>query len=304
MNAEMRSPMTAEKHVLIFGATGNMGGASTRTLLQRGWRVRAVTRDTQSDKARALAALGAELCQADMEDRASLDSAFEGIRYVFSVQNRTTGGVDGEIRQGKLVADAAQTAGIQHLVYGSAGTGQSGTGVPHFESKLEVEDYMRRLDLPFSVVRPGPFMELLSARQFYPALGFWGAGPKVLGWDLPIPWVAVRDIGQAVANLFEGGDGWIGREIQLFGDVRSLRQAQQAFRQIKGGTPSRIPLPLFLFNRVAGEEFSLMWRWMVDWIGEIGPQGLWGQVEVARTLCPDLLDMPGWLHQSVNGAGQ
>jgi len=296
--------MADDKYVVILGATGNMGGASTRALLQRGWRVRAVTRDPVSEKAQVLASLGAELCRADMEDRASLDAAFDSIPYVFSVQNRSTSGVDGEIRQGKLVADAAKAAGVQHLVYGSAGNGHSGTGVPHFEAKLEVESHMRRLELPFTVVRPGPFMELLSQRQFYPALAFWGAGPKVLGWDLPIPWVAVRDIGQAVANLFERGDAWIGREIELFGDVRSLGEARQMFRQMTGKNPTRIPLPLFLFNRMAGEEFSLMWRWMADWIGENGPNALWKRVETARTLCPGMLDMSSWLLSPLNGTEQ
>jgi uncharacterized protein YbjT (DUF2867 family) len=291
-----------QEQVLIFGATGNMGGAATQALLQAGWRVRAVTRNPKSDKALALAALGAELCQADTDNRASLNAAFDGIKRVFSVQNWGTSGVDGEIRQGKLVADVAKAARVEHLVYGSAGISKAGTGVPHFECKLEVEGYMRRLNLPFSVVRPAPFMELLSKKEFFPALGFWGAGPKVLGWDLPIPWVAVRDIGQAIANIFADGNAWVEREIELYGDVRSLREARQLFLDVTGKKPFRIPLPLALFNKMAGEEFTLMWRWMVDWIGERGPQILWQRVEAARMLCPDMLDMTGWLKLSQNEA--
>ncbi|KAA3657355.1 MAG: NAD-dependent epimerase/dehydratase family protein [Chloroflexi bacterium] len=175
--------MNKTKQVLILGATGNVGGAAAREMLQRNWQVRAVTRNPQSEKAQALARLGAELVQADMDDRASLDAAFDGMTRVFSVQSWGISGVDGEIRQGRKVAEAAKAAGVLHLVFGSAGVGESGTGVPHFESKVVLESYMREeLGLPTTAVRPGPFMELMSQKAFFPAMGAWGAhGAKLAG---------------------------------------------------------------------------------------------------------------------------
>ena len=130
--------MNDNKHALIFGATGNIGGAVVGELLRRGWRVRGVTRNPQSEKALTLSRLGAEMVQADMDDPASLAKAFDGTQYVFSVQSWMICGVNGEVRQGKLVADAARAANVKHLVYGSAGIGVAGTGIPHFESKVVV----------------------------------------------------------------------------------------------------------------------------------------------------------------------
>ena len=72
----MENKMNENKQVLVFGATGNVGGAVARELLARGWSVRAVTRNPQSEKAQALAKIGAYLVQADMEDRGSLAAAF------------------------------------------------------------------------------------------------------------------------------------------------------------------------------------------------------------------------------------
>ena len=115
--------MTENKKVLIFGATGNIGGAATRKMLKRGWHVRAVTRTPSSEKAETLAMLGADVVQGDMENRASLEVVFDGMPRVLSVQNWVTSGVDGEIRQGKMVAELARSAGVEHLVYASAGTG-------------------------------------------------------------------------------------------------------------------------------------------------------------------------------------
>ncbi len=292
--------MEKNKLVLIFGATGNIGGATARELLKRGWHVRAVTRTPGSDKAEALAMLGAEVVQGDMEDRASLEVVFDSIPRVLSVQNWVTNGVEGEIRQGKLVADVARSAGVGHLVYASAGTGERGSGIPHFENKIVVEDYMRQLGLPFTIVRPTPFMELLSEKEFYPAMGTWGVEPKVVGWDTPLPWVAVHDLGLAISNVFEDPRTYIGQDITICSDVKTLAESQAIFTAIDGKKPLRIPLPVWMFGKMAGDEFVNMWRWMAGFVRDVGPEGLWDMVEASREVSPELLDMESWLQMKRN----
>lgn len=294
--------MIENKRVLVFGATGNIGGAATRELLKRDWHVRAVTRNPESDRAKELSRLGAEIFQADMDDRDSLEAAFEGYSRVFSVQNWTTAGIEGEMRQGKKVADAAKSAGVEHLVYGSAGVRESGTGIPHFENKLVVEDYMRELNLPFTIVRPTPFMELLSQKDFFPAMAAWGIEPKIVGWDTPVPWVAVHDIGIAVANAFEDPETWIGRDVTLMGDIKTLGESRNIFMAVDGKAPFRVPLPLWLFKKMAGDEFIQMWYWLVDYVKKTGRKGLLELGIHSRQLCPEPLDMESWLRMVRNGA--
>ncbi|RME11095.1 MAG: NmrA/HSCARG family protein [Ardenticatenia bacterium] len=284
-----------DKRVLIFGATGNVGGATTREMLKHGWQVRAVTRNPQSQKARALAALGAEVVQGDMDDRASLDRVFQGFRRVLSVQNWQVSGPEGEVRQGKQVAEAAWAAGVEHLVFASAGTGDSHTGVPHFDNKLIIEKHMRALEIPFTVVRPVPFMELMTEKEFFPPVGIWGFSPKILGWDTPLPWVAVRDIGIAIANIFEHPEEWIGRETILCGDVKTLAECRDIFTAIQGKKPFRVPLPVWLFRKMAGDELIVMWEWMVDWIARQQLEGLLALKEASRVVCPEPLDVVSWL---------
>ena len=290
-----------QKTVLIFGATGNIGGAASRELLKRGWQVRAVTRNPENEKAQLLMQLGAEVVKGDMEDQNSLERVFDGMKRVFSVQNWTTSGVEGEMRQGKRVADVAQSVGIDHLVYASAGTGDRDTGIPHFENKIVVEDYMRNLGLPFTIIRPTPFMELMSEKEFYPAMGTWSAEPKIVGWDLPIPWVSVYDLGQAVANVFDDPDRWIGQDVPMCGDVKSLGESQDIFLQIDGKKPTRIPLPLWLFEKMAGNEFIEMWKWMNKWIGQEGVPYLMELKQQSHELVPEMLDMETWLRKKRNG---
>jgi uncharacterized protein YbjT (DUF2867 family) len=293
--------MSATNQALIFGATGNVGGATARQLLAGGWKVRAVTRNLDGKKARALSALGAEVVRADMDDRPSLEAAFEGMTHALSVQNWMISGAGGEVRQGKLVADVARAAGIEHLVYASAGTGEKGTGLDHFDSKVEVEAFMRELDLPVTVIRPGPFMELMTQRDFFPALGIWGVAPRVVGWHTPKPWVAVRDIGKAAANAFADPDTWVRREVNLIGDVRSLAECRAEFQKAHGKTPFRVPLPTGLFSKMAGEELVEMWRWIAEWAGEAGPDPFWEMVAASRELVPDIEDVPAWLQRQVHG---
>jgi uncharacterized protein YbjT (DUF2867 family) len=293
--------MNPNKQVLIFGATGNIGGATARELLQRGWQVRAVTRNPGGNKAQALSELGAEVVKADMDDRKSLEAAFDGMNRVLSIQNWTVSGVEGEVRQGKLVAEVARSAQVEHLVYGSAGIGETGTGVPHFDSKLEVEDYMRKLDLPFTTIRPGPFMELMTQKELFPALGIWGAAPKIVGWDTPKPWVAVRDIGVAAVNIFSDPQNWMGREIDLMGDVKSLAECQAVFSRIKGKKPFRVPIPVGLFSKMAGKELVVMWQWLAEWMKTDGTDRTWDMVETSRELVPGLLDVDSWVRLQAGG---
>src|SRR4051812_4292432 len=131
----MADGQDTERLILVSGATGQQGGAVARSLLKRGFPVRALIRDLEKSEARALAEGGAELVRGDLEDRSSLERALEGVYSVFSVQNFYEGGYEGEVRQGETLADAAKAAGVQHVVYSSVGSAHRETGIPHFDSK-------------------------------------------------------------------------------------------------------------------------------------------------------------------------
>src|ERR687893_611114 len=144
----MADTQNVEGLIVVCGATGKQGGAVARSLLDRGFRVRGLTLNPQKPEAQALADQGAEVVQGDMEDRSDMDRVLEGAYGVFSVQNYWETGYDREVQQGKTVADATKVAGVQHYVYSSVGSAHRQTGIPHFDSKWEVEEHLRELDLP------------------------------------------------------------------------------------------------------------------------------------------------------------
>ncbi|HEY3447585.1 MAG TPA: NmrA family NAD(P)-binding protein, partial [Myxococcales bacterium] len=150
--------MTKLLEVLVTGATGKQGGAVAHRLLERGHRVRALTRRLDSPAARALAEEGATLVQGTLDDRASLDRAIGGVDAVFSMTTPFEAGIEAEICQGKTTADAAKAAGA-FLVFTSVGSADKKTGIPHVESKRAVEEHIARIGARAAILRPVYFME-------------------------------------------------------------------------------------------------------------------------------------------------
>lgn len=275
--------------IVVTGATGRQGGAVARSLLKARWRVRALTRNPQSSKALALAASGAEVVQADMEDPQSLRRAFQGAYGAYSVQNPMISGLEAEVRQGKHVADAAKEASIQHLVYGSAGTGMP-TGVGSWDSKLEVEAYMQALAIPLTILRPLAFMELMTDKGYYPAVSTWHLMPKLMGEHRPVGWISTEDVGAIAAKVFAEPERFIGQTIKLASDVKTIDEIRASYRSIMGKAPSRFPMPVWMFKRFVGTDLLTMWQWLRT--GEI-------DLETQPTLAlhPQALNVEAWLRQ-------
>ncbi|HEX2031588.1 MAG TPA: NmrA/HSCARG family protein [Actinomycetota bacterium] len=247
--------------IAVVGATGLQGGAVTTRLLDEGWSVRALTRDPAHKKARPLTELGAHLVKADTTDPSSLDRAFDGVHGVFNVQNHHISGYRGEVTEGKNVAEAAKRAAVPHVVYGSAGPGTR-TGVGSWDTKVEVAEHMRAIDLPVTILRPMAFMELMTAKKFYPTASTWHVMPKLMGWARPVGWLAVDDLGAIAARAFAEPGRFIGRDIPLTSDVQSIDESRAIWRQVTGKLPRSFPMPVWLFRMFVGTDEITMWRWL------------------------------------------
>src|SRR5438045_3566728 len=121
--------------VLVSGATGHQGGAVAQELLKAGWRVRAMTRHPESEKAKTLKNNGDGLVREELDDEQSLRKALAGAWGALAIQNTWEAGVEGEEAQGKRFAHVAREVGVQHLVYQSVASADRDTGIPHFDNK-------------------------------------------------------------------------------------------------------------------------------------------------------------------------
>ncbi|HEY9444848.1 MAG TPA: NmrA/HSCARG family protein [Gemmatimonadales bacterium] len=245
--------MADKKIIAVVGATGAQGGGLVRAILadRNGeFRVRALTRNPDSDKARALAAAGAELVRADLDDQASLERAFAGAHGVFALTNFWEHfSPEKELAQAGNQARAAKAAGVHHVIWSTLEdtrrwvplgddrlpTLQGRYKVPHFDAKGEADQIFRVLGVPTTF--------LLTA-FYWDNLIYFGAGPQKgadgrlaisfpLG-DKKLPAIAVEDIGKAAYAIFKRGDEFINRTVGIAGEHLSGQEMAAALSRALG----------------------------------------------------------------------
>src|SRR6266851_3032209 len=218
-----------DKTVLITGATGRQGGAVIRHMLPKGWKLRALTFKADSAAVQRLTDQGIEVLRGDLEDPASLERAARGVYGVYSVQDFWAVGAKREVQQGKNIADAAMKAGVEHFVYSSVGGVDRKSGIDHWESKWQVENYIRKLGLPATMIKPTAFMENYYIDQVEIAL-LKGKLMDPIRADKPYQTIATEDIGAFVALAFDRPKEFIGSELEIAGSELTNTQGSPGFR--------------------------------------------------------------------------
>jgi len=253
----------ADKTILVTGATGRQGGSLINYLVKDGWRIRALTRNPQGRVARQLSQSGMEVVQGDMDNADSLKGAMRGVYGVYSVQDFWTVGAAREVRQGTAMADAARAAGVQHFVYSSAGGAERNSHIIHFETKWEVENHIRKIGLPATILRPVAFME----NYYIDAVEIGILKGKLadpIRADKPYQTIAVDNIGAFGALAFNRPKDFIGLALEIAGSELTNIEAAEVFSRVLGKRVKFQKLPLPLVRLVLGKEFYQMFRWFND----------------------------------------
>ncbi len=256
---------TGSEEILVTGATGQQGGAVARELLARGHKVRAMTRNPDGPKAKALAELGATVVRGDLDDEASLDGTLQGIWGVFAVQNSWEAGVEQEEVQGKRLAERAKKAGVQHFVYTSVASADRQTGIPHFDNKWRVEEVVRGLGFTsHTIIGPVFFMDNFVSPWFKPAID---EGQLTLGIkpETRVQMIAVGDIGKYGLLAFEKSEELDGAAIDLAGDELTMPETAQILGEAIGKAVSFVPTPIEEVRKFSADFAS-----MLEWFDGVG----------------------------------
>ena len=243
--------------VVVMGATGKQGGAVLKSLLERGHEVRAVTRNPDSAKARELAKAGITLVRASVEDTAALTKVLEGATSLFAMTTPYEGGTQAETRQGMSAADAAEAAGV-HLVFTSVGSANRQTGIPHFDSKYEVEEHIAKIGVRATVLAPVYFMENLHFGKEQLAKGIY-ATP--LPPTRQLAQVAVADIGAIAVRLLEEPGRFAGKRFDLGSDELTGNDVVAILSRVTGRQITYFQVPLDVVRQRMGEDAAKMAEW-------------------------------------------
>lgn len=260
--------MSETQIILVTGATGQQGGAVARSLLGRGQKIRALTRHPA--KAAWLAKEGAEVAQGDLTDSASLRAALQGVQGVFAMSTPFEAGMDEEVAQGTMLADLAKQARVRHYVYTSVGGAERNTGIPHFDTKWQVEQHIRKIGLPATILRPVWFMENFGT--FCRPFILQGTLALPMRPDRRLQMIALQDIGEFGASAFVRPDDFLGQAIELAGDELTMTEVVAHLSRTMGRPIRFQQVPDDQAPAAFGDDLAAMFRWFNE-------QGYQGDIE-------------------------
>jgi uncharacterized protein YbjT (DUF2867 family) len=306
--------MGAKKVIAVVGATGAQGGGLVRAIqgdASGGFVARALTRDVNSEKARALAKLGAEVVAADVDEPASLERAFAGAHGAFCVTFFWAHySPERELAEATSMAKAAKRAGVHHTIWSTLEDTRKWVAltdprmptlmgkykVPHFDAKGQADAFFTDLGVPTT---------FLLTSFYWDNLIHFGMGPKrgedgVLTYAMPmgdkkLPGIAADDIGACAYGIFCRGDELIGRTVGVAGEhLTGAQMADSLARAL--GQPVRYQAVPFDVYRGLGfpgaDDLGNMFQFKHDFesyfCGARDPA-------VARALNPSLQTFDAWL---------
>ncbi|HSV16806.1 MAG TPA: NmrA family NAD(P)-binding protein [Casimicrobiaceae bacterium] len=306
--------MADRKIIAVTGATGAQGGGLARAILadrDGGFAVRAITRKPDSEKAQALAKLGAEIVGGDADDRASLARAFAGAYGAFCVTNFWEHfSAEREAVQADALARATATAGVRHVIWSTLEdtrlsipledsrlpTLQGRYKVPHFDAKGAADHVFAEHGAPTTY---------LLASFYWENFIHFGMGPREIpGGDLvlalplggvKLPGIAAEDIGKCAYGVFRRGTAAVGQRIGIAGDILSGAQMAAQMAQALGRSVVFDDVPFDVYRGLGfpgADDLGNMFQF----------QAIRGDaflrdrdVALSRALNPELLSFEAWL---------
>ncbi len=309
--------MADKKVIAVLGATGAQGGGLIKAILEdpnSGFVARAITRDVNSEKAKALAKQGAQVVAANVDDGESLKKAFAGAYGAFCVTFFWDHfSPEKEAAQAKLIAEAAKAAGVQHVIWSTLEdtrkwiplsdnrmpTLKDKYKVPHFDAKGESDDIFRKLGVPTT---------FLLTSFYYDNFIFFGSGPKKgpdgklavtfpMG-DKKLPMIAADDIGRSAFGIFKKGKEMIGKTVGVSGVQLTGSQIAAAFtkalsQEVKYNSVD--PETYRSFGFPGADDLGNMFQFKRDFESYFcGARN----VEETRKFNPKLQNLDSWLAQN------
>ena len=306
--------MGNKKVITIFGATGAQGGGLAHSILadpNGPFAVRAVTRDPNSDAARALAAAGAEVVAADLDDAAAVERAFAGAYGAYCVTFFWAHfSPERELAEARLMARAARAAGLQHVIWSTLEdtrrwmqlddprmpTLMGRYKVPHFDAKGEADQFFRDAGVPTT---------FLLTSFYWDNLIYFGSGPKPaadgkLDFVLPmgqakLPGIASEDIGRCAHGVLRRGGELIGQTVGIAGEHLTGAEMAAALTHALGREVRHLDVPPDVyrgFGFPGADDLGNMFQFKRDFNAEFCAAR---SVEASRALNPRLQTFAQWL---------
>ena len=245
--------MENRKVILVTGGTGNQGGAVARNLLKQGkWKVKVLSRNQESIKSKILKSEGIDVVEGNLNDPISYSEYFNKIYGIFSVQNFTNG-IDKEIEQGKKIAELAKLKGVKHLLYSSVSGTDLESGIPHFESKNKIEEHIKNIGVPFTIIRPTSFYENLLNPEVKKRI-LKGKLVMPINKDVSQEFISMQDIGIIAGQIFNNPSKYLSKTITIASDKMTMEDLSKLLSKTMNKEIKYEKLPKIITRLVMGRK--------------------------------------------------
>lgn len=315
--ADTKKTAPSKRIIAVVGATGAQGGGLVRAILndKNGpFAVRAITRDVNSDKAKALAEAGAEVVAADVDDVKSLRKAFEGAYGAFCVTFFWAHlKPEKELSEARNMAQAAKDAGVKHVIWSTLEDTRKSIPlsddrmptlmgkykVPHFDAKGEADAIFTELGVPTT---------FLLTSFYWDNFIHFGMGPKKgadgkLAITLPmgnkkLPSIAAEDIGKTAYAIFEQGQEMIGKTVGIAGGHLTGAQMAKSLSKALGQqvTYNAVsPATYRTFGFPGADDLGNMFQFNSEFEQDCCDAR---SISETKSLNPDLMTFDRWLGEN------
>jgi len=288
--------MQHAKTIFVTGATGNQGGAVVRSLLNNGFKVKALTRNADSPEAQIIKNLNAEIVQGNLNNPSTYRKHLEEIDGIFCVLTFQNG-IREEISQGKELANLAKSYNVSHFLYSSVIGADLHTGIPHWESKLMIENHIKQQNLPYTIIRPAALFE----NFLIPAVK-----KRILKGTLPSPltkeviqlFISSSDIGNISSLIFLNPDQNLRKTILLATEEIDQENVARIFSNVLGREIKYQKIPMVLTRLFMGKNLYTMFKWYNENYACL----IKNQTIFLKDF-PNMLNLSEWIKQNFKIAG-
>ncbi|PVF95815.1 NAD(P)-binding protein [Serendipita vermifera] len=277
--------MSTKPIIVVFTATGKTGGGMIDAILEDGtFTARAVTRNPESEAAKAIAAKGVEVVKADLDEPATLEAAIKGAYGVFGVTDFWTS-FHGEVQQGKNIVDAAKKAEVKHFVWVTL----DHSGVPHWDTKAEVDDYLKDSGIPRTSLYTSWFAENIGS-PFFP-IKRQPSGELLLDLtyktDGQLGAIYAGDIGKWGLVAFKDPKTWVGKDMKVITEWITPREIAQIVEEELGEKTviKEVDDEKWKAMRHEVPNFEELWL-NFEWLNKNYPDGKGRDIDFSKSLIP------------------
>ncbi|SDS02585.1 NmrA/HSCARG family protein [Christiangramia echinicola] len=306
--------MKNKKIIAVVGATGAQGGGLVRAILNDpngGFKPRAITRNPSSEKAKKLKEMGAEVVEANIDNKESIIKAFEGAYGAFCVTNfREHFSPEKEMQQAKNMAEAGKDAGIEHVIWSTLEdtrkwipldddrmpTLMEKYKVPHFDGKGEADEYFSDSGVPYTLLFTSFYWDNFIHFGMAPQKGEDGELTITFPMDNKVlPGIAAEDIGKCTYGIFKAGDTYKNKIVAIAGEQLTGKEMAEIFSDVYGKKVKYNAVPAEVYRNFdfpGADDLGNMFQFKVE---EEEYFCTIRDVNASRKLNPELQTFKKWL---------